>query len=79
MPEVLLPLNAPVSPNPSNGNSSAAGILVIDDEAGIRESLEVLLSLEGYTVTMATDGAEGLRILVDIANGALLLTGCRFI
>jgi DNA-binding NtrC family response regulator len=46
------------------GSSSSAGsILVIDDEAGIRESLEVLLSLEGYAVKMAPDGEQGLRAL----------------
>ena len=36
---------------------------MIDDEAGIRESLEVLLTFEGYSVRMANDGAEGLRVL----------------
>ena len=61
MPEVVLPLNAPVSASPSNPGSSGSSILVIDDEAGIRESLDVLLSLEGYTITMAPDGNEGLR------------------
>ena len=40
-----------------------ASILVIDDEASIRESLEVLLSLEGYSATMAADGEEGLRMI----------------
>jgi len=45
-------------------SSSASGsILVIDDEAGIRESLEVLLSLEGYSVKTANDGEQGLRTL----------------
>ncbi len=37
-----------------------ARILVIDDEADIRESLEVLLDMEGYAVTLATNGTEGL-------------------
>ena len=52
MPEVELPLNLPVSAAAANGNCGirAASILVIDDEAAIRESLEVLLTLEGYTV-----------------------------
>jgi len=63
MPEVELPLNLPVSLSATNGNVSGASILVIDDEAGIRESLEVLLTLEGYSVTMAVDGEEGLRTL----------------
>jgi DNA-binding NtrC family response regulator len=35
-------------------------ILIIDDEAAIRESLEALLSLEGYAIEMAISGEEGL-------------------
>jgi DNA-binding NtrC family response regulator len=38
-------------------------ILVIDDEEDIRESLEALLSLEGYSMDMAPNGGEGLRKL----------------
>ena len=49
-----------------------ARILVIDDEASIRESLETLLTLEGYAITMAVDGEEGLRTL-DAASFDLLL------
>ena len=63
MPEVELPINIPSSTPQANGNSTNAAILVIDDEAGIRESLEVLLSLEGYSPRMAADGEEGLRML----------------
>jgi len=36
-------------------------VLVVDDEADIRESLETLLCLEGYSVELAQNGAEGLR------------------
>jgi len=35
-------------------------ILIIDDEAEIRESLQTLLELEGYEVTTAASGAKGL-------------------
>jgi DNA-binding NtrC family response regulator len=38
-------------------------ILVIDDEVDIRESLETLLTLEGYAVDLAPNGGEGLRAL----------------
>src|ERR1700745_3916165 len=69
MPEVDSPLNLSA---PASTNSSNAGILVIDDEAGIRESLEVLLTLEGYQVRMASDGAQGLRIL-ELENFDLVL------
>ena len=70
MPEVDLPLN--ISAPPGNGSVSAASILVIDDEAGIRDSLEVLLMLEGYSVKMAADGDQGLRIL-ELENFDLVL------
>jgi len=36
-------------------------ILVVDDEADIRESLQALLEMEGYVVDLAASGAEGLR------------------
>jgi DNA-binding NtrC family response regulator len=38
-------------------------ILVIDDEADIREGLEALLELEGYTVQLADCAMDGLRKL----------------
>ena len=61
------------SPGSVFGSSASAGsILVIDDEAGIRESLEVLLSLEGYYVKTANDGEQGLRTL-EMDNFDLVL------
>ncbi|MCI0623214.1 MAG: sigma-54 dependent transcriptional regulator [Acidobacteria bacterium] len=38
-------------------------ILVVDDESAIRENLELLLSDANYKVTLAENGAEGLRKL----------------
>ncbi|MFP5248316.1 MAG: sigma-54-dependent transcriptional regulator [Acidobacteriota bacterium] len=72
MPEVASQVNPSASGSISNG-SSAASILVIDDEAGIRESLEVLLSLEGYSVHLAPEGEEGLRMLEAEAYDLVLL------
>lgn len=69
MPEVDLPLNAPA---PSVTGTTAASILVIDDEAAIRDSLEVLLTLEGYSVKMAADGEQGLRML-ELENYDIVL------
>ena len=34
-------------------------VLIIDDEAAIRESLQTLLEFEGYSVEVANDGIEG--------------------
>jgi DNA-binding NtrC family response regulator len=70
MPEVEQPVNLTV-PTPASPGGSAS-ILVIDDEAGIRESLEVLLTLEGYSIKMAEDGEQGLRTL-ELENFDLVL------
>ena len=40
-------------------------VLVVDDDPGIRESLRSLLEDEGYEVSVATDGEEGLRFLLS--------------
>jgi DNA-binding NtrC family response regulator len=77
MPEVEQAVNLPIPASAANGNSADSGaiarILVIDDEAGIRESLEVLLTLEGYAVSTAPDGEEGLRILDQESFDLVLL------
>jgi len=48
-------------------------ILVIDDEAEIREGLELLLKTEGYQVTMADTGHSGLLRLGEQPYDLLLL------
>lgn len=48
-------------------------ILVIDDEAEIRESLEMLLASEGYDVVAAEDGDQGLVRLAERPFDLLLL------
>ncbi|HEX5227105.1 MAG TPA: sigma-54 dependent transcriptional regulator [Bryobacteraceae bacterium] len=48
-------------------------ILVIDDEVDIRESLETLLALEGYTVELAQNGTEGLRRSESASYDLILL------
>lgn len=48
-------------------------ILVVDDEAEIRESLETLLSMEGYEVDLAQNAFEGERRLEQKAYDLVLL------
>src|ERR1700731_4136758 len=52
---------------------SSGRILIIDDEAEIRESLETLLQLEGYTVVTAGTGREGLAQIGQRAFDVVLL------
>jgi DNA-binding NtrC family response regulator len=67
-------------------------VLIIDDEAEIRESLQTLLEFEGYEVETAANGAQGLSklgdrpfelVLLDLAlpdrNGLELLPEIRAI
>src|SRR5271156_1534941 len=48
-------------------------ILIIDDEHAIRESLDTLLTLEGFTVSAAVDGPSGLELLSRNEYDLLLL------
>jgi DNA-binding NtrC family response regulator len=48
-------------------------ILIIDDEAAIRDSLETLLTLEGFRVDLASDGFSGLDQLTRNTYDLLLL------
>jgi CheY-like chemotaxis protein len=47
-------------------------VLVVDDDQGLQETLEAMLSLEGYRVVVASDGQEALDKLGDgQADGGL--------
>ena len=72
MPEVVSALNQS-GLQPTSDSNSGTRILVIDDEASIRESLEVLLTLEGYTVQLAVDGERGLEMLEQNSYDLTLL------
>lgn len=58
---------------PPSAASTTGRLLIIDDEPSIRESLDTLLTLEGFDVTMAPDGARGLDILSHDEFDLLLL------
>jgi DNA-binding NtrC family response regulator len=60
-------LSASISP------VSKGKVLVVDDELDIREGLDTLLSLEGYTVELAINGAEGVRKIESRAYDLVLL------
>ena len=48
-------------------------ILVIEDDAGIRESLSELFESEGYQVFVAEDGRRGLDLIRDVQPFLVLL------
>jgi two-component system nitrogen regulation response regulator NtrX len=48
-------------------------VLIIDDEIAIRETLEQILSYEGYDVKKAGSGAEGLAVVASAAPDVILL------
>jgi DNA-binding NtrC family response regulator len=54
-------------------NVAPPRLLIIDDEPSIRESLETLLTLEGFDVTLAPDGVQGLEVLSHDTFDLLLL------
>ena len=46
-------------------NKHVKSVLVIDDDISILETLDYILSDNGYNVLLASDGNEGLQILND--------------
>ncbi len=48
-------------------------VLIVDDEAEIRESLAEILTEEGYSVTTTATGGEALMLVRDAAYDAVLL------
>ena len=57
----------------SSPQSSRATILVVDDEASIRDSLRMILEYEGYRVEEAGTGTEALSLWRKLAPHAVLL------
>jgi DNA-binding NtrC family response regulator len=54
-------------------STTHARILIIDDEGGIRDSLETLLTLEGFAVDAAADGSAGMDLITRHSYDLLLL------
>jgi len=63
-----------VTPSTTSSHPERAHrILIIDDESAIRESLETLLTLEGYVVEMAPEGESGLERIDQSSYDLVLL------
>src|SRR4051794_18355196 len=61
------------SPRVPASPTNRGNVLVIDDEADIREGLEMLLISEGYAVDLAQNGTEGLHKMENHAYDLVLL------
>lgn len=53
--------------------NKGAKILVIDDEKSIRKLLDISLTSEGYNVTLAKSGKEGLLLLANFRPDVIIL------
>jgi two-component system response regulator MprA len=53
--------------------NGGARLLVVDDDSEVREALGRALKLEGFSVTLAADGAEALKAVRDTPPDALVL------
>ncbi|MBY9074054.1 response regulator transcription factor [Nocardioides sp. WL0053] len=54
-------------------SDQAPRVLVVDDDRAVRESLRRSLEFNGYTVTLAHDGAEALASIGQLAPDALVI------
>ena len=74
MSEAAVIPRAAFSGNPGGGDPGLAGaVLIIDDEAAIRESLQTLLELEGFAVETAETGEAGLQRIGEHPFDLILL------
>jgi CheY-like chemotaxis protein len=55
----------PELPPVSRDQASILLVLVVDDEADIRDTLRALLEKQGYQVTVAANGVEALELMLD--------------
>ena len=58
---------------PRPADSFRASVLVVDDEAAIRDSLHMILDYEGYRVEEAANGSQALSKVADRAPDAVVL------
>ncbi len=64
---------AAVFPRRTQAESVPGSILIVDDEAAIRESLQTLLEMENYSVECAATGEEGLNRIAERPFDLVLL------
>jgi two-component system response regulator (stage 0 sporulation protein F) len=52
-------------------------VLIVDDDRGLRELLEIILTEEGYTVSQAANGLRALEILEEVSDHLVVLLDLR--
>ncbi len=75
LPEAVAqaPRSAAAAPAPGKDPTRAARVLLVDDDAMVREILSQQLEAAGYAVTMAQDGPQALALLDGGAEPDVLL------
>lgn len=63
----------PIAPIDESSNKGSKTILVVDDEPDIRESVKMILEMNGYTVVMAVDGDDCLTKTKEYKPDLVLL------
>jgi PAS domain S-box-containing protein len=56
-------VQAPVVAKPTNFPGGSESVLIVDDEAALRQLLETSLSRKGYKITTARDGLEAIDLI----------------
>ncbi|ALG73921.1 hypothetical protein VY88_19890 [Azospirillum thiophilum] len=51
---------------------SRGHILIVEDESGIRAAMTLVLEMEGFQVTQASDGRHGLHCLIEAVPDVVL-------
>jgi len=67
------PAHDAAAPRPAAAPSGATTILVVDDDPTVRELMARHLTREGFTVTTASGGQEGLRLARELRPAAITL------
>ena len=56
-----------------NEETPGGSILIVDDEKGVRDSLQLVLEYQGYLIVKASTGQEGLDRVEDGEPDVILL------
>ena len=72
-PGTVDPAAAVATPVPGVANANAPLVLVIDDDRAVHDLMTRFLVREGYRVQTAANGAEGLRLAVELRPAVITL------